>query len=106
MRALTDKLEPILRIATPRDGERIVGLTKASAAGMFPAFYSVQQTEAAIEYVAKVDPDLLVDGTYFVLESGREMVACGGWSRRDRLYTGSGDAAGDSRVLDPHSEPA
>ena len=49
---------------------------------------------------------LLADGTYFVLESGGELVACGGWSRRDKLYTGSGDGADDARLLDPATEPA
>ena len=49
---------------------------------------------------------LLADGTYFVLESGNELVACGGWSRRDKLYTGSGDSGADARALDPSSEPA
>ena len=34
------------------------------------------------------------------------MVACGGWSKRGKLYTGPGDAAGDDRLLDPRSEPA
>jgi GNAT superfamily N-acetyltransferase len=33
-------------------------------------------------------------------------VGCGGWSRRDRLYTGSGEAAGGARLLDPATEPA
>ena len=41
-----------------------------------------------------------------MLEAGGEAVACGGWSRRDRLYTGSGDAVGDARELDPATEPA
>jgi GNAT superfamily N-acetyltransferase len=57
-------------------------------------------------HVAQVDHALLADGTYFVLESGGELVGCGGWSRRDRLYTGSGDAEGDDRLLDPAREPA
>src|SRR5206468_6651031 len=35
-----------------------------------------------------------------------EIVACGGWSRRNKLYTGSGDAAEDARLLDPLTEPA
>jgi GNAT superfamily N-acetyltransferase len=41
-----------------------------------------------------------------VHDSGGEIVACGGWSRRDKLYTGSGDAAGDARLLDPRTEAA
>jgi GNAT superfamily N-acetyltransferase len=51
--------------------------------------------------VGIVDPMLLDDGTYFVLENGGELVACGGWSRRDRPYTGGGDAEEDARALDP-----
>ena len=35
-----------------------------------------------------------------------ELVACGGWSRRNRLYTGSGESEGDTRLLDPATEPA
>jgi GNAT superfamily N-acetyltransferase len=41
-----------------------------------------------------------------VIEAEGELVACGGWSRRDKLYTGSGDAEGDARLLDPATEPA
>ena len=59
-----------------------------------------------MRYVAQVDPMLIDDGTYFVLEAEGQPVACGGWSRRDRLYTGSGDALGDARELDPATEPA
>jgi hypothetical protein len=33
-------------------------------------------------------------------------VACGGWSRRGRLYTGSHDQDGDDRLLDPVTEAA
>ena len=29
-----------------------------------------------------------------------------GWSRRDKLYTGSGETATDVRLLDPATEPA
>ena len=49
---------------------------------------------------------LIEDGTYYVHEAGGEIVACGGWSRRNRLYTGSGAAADDGRLLDPATEPA
>ena len=79
---------------------------KASAAALFPLFYDEQQATSAVEYVARADPLLLGDGTYFVLESDGEMVACGGWSRRDRMHTGSGDSDDDARPLDPATEPA
>jgi len=98
--------EPALRIATPADADGIESLMKASAAGLFPAFYGERQVASGIRYVAEADPMLLADGTYYVLENGGELVACGGWSRRARPYTGSGDAASDDRLLDPATEAA
>ena len=98
--------EPILRVATLGDEAAIDALMKESAAALFPRFYDERQAASAVRYVAQVDPLLLADGTYFVLESGHEIVACGGWSRRDRLYTGSGDSDDDARALDPATEPA
>jgi GNAT superfamily N-acetyltransferase len=96
----------VLRIATRSDAQAIEVLMKESAAALFPRFYDERQAASAVQYVAQVDYMLLDDGTFFVLEYGGEAVGCGGWSRRDRLYTGSGDAVGDSRLLDPDTEPA
>ncbi|MGH3137102.1 MAG: GNAT family N-acetyltransferase [Gaiellaceae bacterium] len=98
--------EPVLRIATLADRSAVDALMKESAAAHFPRTYDAQAAESAVRYIAEVDPTLLEDGTYFVLEADGEIVACGGWSRRDRLYTGSGDADGDARLLDPQTEPA
>jgi GNAT superfamily N-acetyltransferase len=98
--------EPVLRVATLADQAAVHALMKESVAALFPRFYDERQSASAVHYVAEVDPMLLADGTYFVLESGDEMVGCGGWSRRDRLYTGSGDSDGDARLLDPATEPA
>ncbi len=79
---------------------------RASGAALFPRFYGREQSESAVRHVAKVDAMLLVDGTFFVLEAEGELVGCGGWSRRHRLYTGSGEAADDGRLLDAATEPA
>ena len=57
-------------------------------------------------HIGHLDRTLIDDGTYFVHEAGGEIVACGGWSRRDKLYTGSGDTDDDARLLDPRTEPA
>lgn len=73
---------------------------------IFPAFYDPQQTASSAKYVAHIDMQLIEDGTYFVHEAAGETVACGGWSRRNKLYTGSGDQTDDDRLLDPASEPA
>jgi GNAT superfamily N-acetyltransferase len=97
---------PALRIATADDAAAVDSLMKVSAAALFPRFYDERQAASAVRYVAQVDPVLLADGTYFVLEADGELVGCGGWSRRDRLYTGSGEADGHDRLLDPAREPA
>ena len=98
--------EPTLRVATLDDEAAVDTLMKTSAAALFPRFYDERQAASALKYVAQVDPTLIADGTYFLLESGDQLVACGGWSRRDKLYTGSGDADGDARTLDPARESA
>ena len=103
-KTITDRV--VLRVAGPDDAAAIDALMKESGAALFPAYYDERQTASAVRYVAQADPMLLADGTYFVLEAGGELVGCGGWSRRDRLYTGSGDFEDDGRLLDPATEPA
>jgi GNAT superfamily N-acetyltransferase len=97
---------PELRLARLDEADAIDDLMKASTAALFPHFYDATQTAASVRYIANVDRTLIEDGTYFVAAADGELVACGGWSRRDKLYTGSGEAAGDARLLDPGTEPA
>jgi GNAT superfamily N-acetyltransferase len=98
--------KPTLRVATLAGAPRIDALMKVSTAAIFPSYYDAKQTASAVRYVARVDPDLLVDGTYLVIDEDGELVACGGWSRRGRPYMGSADAPGDDRFLDPATEAA
>lgn len=97
---------PILRLATLADADAIDALMEASIRELFPRFYDAAQTDASVRYIGVVDRMLIEDGTYFVVEAGAEPVACGGWSRRDKLYSGSGEGASDARLLDPATEPA
>jgi GNAT superfamily N-acetyltransferase len=78
---------------------------KASIRHFFPLYYNEAQTEASLLYVGVPDRDLIDDGTYYVGEDDGGLVACGGWSKRDKLYSGS-NTAGDSRLLDPATEAA
>lgn len=68
--------------------------------------YCDAQIEAAISTVFGVDTDLIQDGTYFVAESGGELIGCGGWSRRKTLFGGDQFSHRDAGMLDPASEPA
>ena len=97
---------PPQRLALVSDAPAISELMRASVLDLFPRFYDARQTASAAVHIAHLDMRLIEDGTYFVHESGGEIVACGGWSRRAKLYTGSGAAGGDERLLDPRTEPA
>ena len=99
-------MEPTVRIAYPDDAPAIDALMKASTQEIFPAFYDEVQTASAVLHIAHVDPMLIEDGTYFVLERGGEVVACGGWSRRDKRFSGEAAQEGRARLLDPATEPA
>ena len=97
---------PVLRTATVEDLDSIGALMRASVLALFPAYYDERQTASAAVHIAHVDPVLVADGTYFVFAAGGEIVACGGWSRRVRLYVGDGDHEDDDRLLDPATEAA
>jgi GNAT superfamily N-acetyltransferase len=79
---------------------------RTSILSHFPRFYDERQTASAAVHIGDLDLTLIDDGTYFVHEADGEIVACGGWSRRNKLHAGKGDAPDDDRLLDPSTEPA
>ncbi len=72
----------------------------------FPKFQTARQTESATKYISRPDPVLIDDGTYFVHEANGAVVACGGWSKRSKLFADGAAAQDDLRLLDPATEPA
>lgn len=97
---------PCFRLATAIDTAAIETLMRQSIAEIFPGFYDARQTASGVRYVGELDPILVSDRTFFVAESDGMAIACGGWSRRAKLYTGSGSSLEDDRLLDPAPEPA
>ena len=97
---------PPQRVAVAADVPAIRELMRASVLDLFPAFYDARQTASAAVHIAHLDVRLVEDGTYYVHTVDDEMVACGGWSRRSKLYNGSGASEDDDRLLDPATEPA
>jgi GNAT superfamily N-acetyltransferase len=95
----------MLRLATLADAEGLERVMKASARELGRGFYDERQNEGFVAHVAVLDRQLVEDGTYFVIEEDGELAACGGWSRRDKLFTGNA-AAGGARLLVPGAEPA
>jgi GNAT superfamily N-acetyltransferase len=94
------------RLAVASDAPLIAALMRASVLELFPRFYDERQTASAAVHIAHLDTKLIEDRTYFVHEAGGEIVACGGWSRRAKLYAGAGTGEDDDRLLDPRTEPA
>ena len=98
--------ETTLRTATPEDRPAIETLMRVSGDVLFRLFYDERQAESAVRYVSTVDPMLLEDRTYFMIEAGRELVFFCKYRGRAEIYTGSGESDGDARLLDPATEPA
>lgn len=94
---------PRLRVATRDDIPEIAALIRRSVRGLMGAHLSDAQMEVALGTVLGVDPSLIDDGTYFVVEDGGAMVGAGGWSRRATLY---GVPTENPRYLDPRTENA
>lgn len=97
-----------LRRAVAADRQAISEVMTASARELSRGFYSEAQIPSVVAHIAVLDPLLVDDETYFVIEDGAdgELVACGGWSRRDKLFTGVGAAAGGTGQLVPGRDPA
>lgn len=74
---------------------------RESVLDLFPSFYDERQTASAAVHIAHIDMLPIEDGTYFVHEADGEINACGGWSRRAKLFTGEGAGEDDERLIDP-----
>jgi GNAT superfamily N-acetyltransferase len=96
----------VIRHATVEDVDEIERVMRESIAGICSRTYDEQQVASSLKFVAHLDRELVTDGTYFVMESDGAIAGCGGWSKRARLYAGSGSASDDARLLDPATEAA
>jgi len=96
----------ILRLATPADIPALSALIEASTRELSVGFYAPEQIEAAVTHVFGVDSQLIVDGTYYLIEEDHEPVAAGGWSARRTLYGGDQTKGADDPMLDPAVDAA
>ena len=95
-----------IRKATVADVPAIERVMKDSLVGLSSRTYDPVQVQSSLEFVGHVDEWLISDGTYFVAEAEGAVVGCGGWSRRRRLYRGSGSTGSDEAMLDPAADAA
>jgi GNAT superfamily N-acetyltransferase len=95
-----------LRTATDRDVAKLRRLIFDSARRLSAAYYSAEQIKACIDEVFGVDTQLIVDGSYYVIETEAELVAAGGWSARKTLYGGDQMKSGPDPLLNPQLDAA
>lgn len=95
-----------LRTATEQDIPALRALIDASARTLSVGYYTPDQIEAAVVHVFGVDTQLILDGTYFVIEEDGRLIAAGGWSRRRTLYGGDQAKLKDDALLDPAVDAA
>lgn len=95
-----------LRLARENDIPALERLIEQSVRELQSPFYSPAQMDGALGTVFGVDRQLISDQTYFVIEQGGALLACGGWSKRESLF--GSDAARDraDALLDPVRQPA
>lgn len=96
----------VIRAATLADVAVLRQVIAESARGLTRGDYSEAQVEAALQGAWGVDTELIGDGTYFAVEAAGEIVACGGWSRRQTLFGGDAQLGRQSALLDPGRDAA
>ncbi len=94
------------RLATFTDIPVLQDLIARSVRGLSKGYYTEQQIESSIKYIFGVDTQLLTDETYYVAEADNQIIACGGWSKRETLYGGDQHKAVADPLLDPATDAA
>jgi RimJ/RimL family protein N-acetyltransferase len=95
-----------LRLATFEDVPVLSTLIERSVRELQAGDYSQAQLDGALRCVYGVDSALIADGTYFAVEAGGLIVACGGWSKRKTLFGGDQLAGREDSLLDPARDAA
>lgn len=96
----------MIRKAVPADLPQIERVMRESMATLSDGVYDALQTASAVRFIAAPDRQLVDDGTYFVIEDDGQIVACGGWSARTKLFTGTTAQAATVGWLHPAVDAA
>lgn len=95
-----------LRRAKLEDLTVLSALIQLSVRALNAADYSQRQIESALKYEYGADNrQLILEGTYYVVELDGQVVGSGGWSRRKNL-TPTEDSGATGELCDPKRDPA
>lgn len=102
-----------IRPATGADRSAIERLARRATDGLLGPLLSAEQA-AATSAFTPLDPWLIEDGTYFVLEIDGALRASGGWSRRSPLIhdpqarssTAQSEETGSARIRAMYTDPS
>ncbi len=96
-----------IRLALIDDVPALEQLIPESFRVLSASYYNPEQIESVLAHVIGVDTQLILDGTYFVAETGGQIVGCGGWSKRKTLFGGDHSKSDETDpLLDPAKDPA
>ena len=95
-----------LRPASLADLAAIRALIDRSVRSLSVGFNSPREIESGLRFVFGPDTQLIVDGTYFVIDAPDGLAAAGGWSRRRTLYGGDQFQDAPAPLLNPATDPA
>jgi len=94
-----------LRLARLEDVPVLSSLMTAAIRDLLADFLPPEGVAASFE-VMGLDTQLILDGTYFVVEEEGAIAGCGGWSRRATLFGGDHSTGRDAALLDPSVDAA
>ena len=95
-----------LRPASHEDVTTIAAVMRESVEQFGRTAYDERQVASALRFICRPDEQLIDDGTYFVAIIDGEIAGCGGWSRRQKVYSGSAASGGEDALLDPSTDAA
>lgn len=95
-----------LRHATPADIPGLHDLIEHSVRRLQTQDYTQDQIDGALGNALGLDTQLIADRTYFVAESGSDLVGCGGWSNRRTLFGIDAGPNREASFLDPQVDAA
>ena len=94
-------MEITIRVAVMDDVSALQQLILHAARELNKGYCTPQQIESAITYIFGVDTQLISDRTYYVAEAAGQMVGCGGWSKRKKMFGGDQMKVEQELMLDP-----